>query len=137
MIREIMIESRAHTLICEEAGRMYPKEACGVLLSASDTARVDRIKVLENVAADGEDGDHFRIDPLKMLHTEQEVEREGLQITGFFHTHPDRRAVLSQTDERYMIPEMLYIILSVSGGAVTEIRGYIKTEEITEVVLRI
>lgn len=137
MIREIGIASDAYTQICEEAIRTYPEEGCGVLFSGEDSHRVDFIKALKNAAEDKENGDCFHIDPLDLFRTEQEAEREGRQIIGFFHTHPDRRAVLSQTDEQYMIPGMLYIIVSLSGGRVTEIRGYKKEKEITEVVLRI
>ena len=35
-----------------------------------------------------------------------------MEIVGFYHSHPDREAVLSGEDETEMIPEQVYVILS-------------------------
>ena len=38
------------------------------------------------------------------------------EIIGFYHSHPDVPAILSDEDKEYMIPEMLYLILEVREG---------------------
>lgn len=111
----------------------YPEEGCGLLLGRAD--RIEKIKPVENMVA-GENGStYFKIDPLTVYKEECAAQKEGMDVIGFYHSHPDKRAVMSKADEEYMIPEMLYIIVSVSLGKVREIRAYHRKtpdEKVTE-----
>ena len=111
----------------------YPKEGCGILLGRAD--RIEKIKPIENMHTDEKGRTYFKMDPLVIYKEECEAQKEGLEIIGFYHSHPDKRAVMSMTDEEYMIPEMLYIIVSVSLCKVREIRAYYRKapgERVTE-----
>ena len=69
---------------------------------------------------------HFITDPLEIYELECKAEKDGYKVVGFFHSHPDCEAVLSVEDEKYMIPKMLYLIVSVRDGIYRDVKGYIK-----------
>ena len=89
----------------------YPLEGCGILLSDGKSGLIEEIKSIENAAAELS-GLHFAMDPFKLYKIESEAEAEGKVIVGFYHSHPDRQAILSEKDKEYMIPQMLYIVVS-------------------------
>jgi proteasome lid subunit RPN8/RPN11 len=111
----------------------YPDEGCGMLLGRDN--RIEKIKPAENLVTDKYGRIYFKMDPLMIYKEECEAQKEGLEVIGFYHSHPDKRAIPSKTDEEYMIPGMLYIIVSVSLNGVREIKAYYRNaadEKITE-----
>ena len=122
MMQKYIFFNNCEQILAGHLIQAYPDEGCGILLGRDD--RIEKIKPAENLVTDGNGGTHFMIDPLTVYKEETEAQKEGLEVLGFFHSHPDKRAVLSKTDEEYMIPDMLYIIAAVSLGTVREIRAY-------------
>jgi proteasome lid subunit RPN8/RPN11 len=51
-----------------------------------------------------------------ILYAEILATKENLEIIGFYHSHPDCEACLSQEDQKYVMPEMSYPVISVSHG---------------------
>ena len=93
----------------------YPHECCGLLFGSTDgKGRIHILESLpmENQAGEGRSGTHYLTDPFSIYRWEQEGRRKGMEIVGFYHSHPDREAVLSGEDETEMIPEQVYVILS-------------------------
>ena len=119
--------------MAEHIMQVYPNEGSGILLGRDN--RIEKIKPAENLVTDETGRTFFKMDPLTIYKEECEAQKEGFEVLGFYHSHPDKRAILSKTDEEYMIPEMLYIIISVSLSGVREIRAYyrnVSDERITE-----
>ncbi len=112
----------------EEAGRVFPAEACGVLLAETGERRICGLRVLENRIKGEEAERFFEIDPLKLYRAEQEAEKGQRKIIGFCHSHTEAEAVLSETDESYMIPGMLYLILSLKERGSGRLRAYLKSD---------
>ena len=104
----------------------YPYEGCGVLLGREGF--IEDIIPLKNRIAGAGGSRHFQADPLEMIGIEQKAVEEGLEVTGFYHSHPDERAVTSKEDERHMIPGLLYIIATVTSAGTEEIRGYYRSD---------
>ncbi len=115
--------------LCRELMRAaeaaYPLECCGVLFGGAD-GRADGFCEAENRAPAGSAGRHFTIDPLWLYRQEQSAGKAGRQIVGFYHSHPDCAAYPSDEDAEGMIPEQLYLILSVREGRCVECRVYRK-----------
>ena len=44
------------------------------------------------------------------------LEREGLGVLGYYHSHPDHPAMYSDTDRELALPNMSYLITAVHGG---------------------
>ena len=79
----------------------YPHECCGVLLGLMDMDANTRI-VHETVRAGNtrEDSPHNRysIDPGELVRIQIQGRKRGLDILGFYHSHPDHPAMWSKTD---------------------------------------
>ncbi len=111
---------RAHG---EEA---YPEEACGALLGR---ATGEGWKIVAAVrAANGSAGptrSHYRIAAAELVGIAQEARRQGLEIAGFYHSHPDAAAQWSATDlaEAYWMGGS-YVITEVVRGKAAETRSF-------------
>ncbi|MBP5276838.1 MAG: M67 family metallopeptidase [Lachnospiraceae bacterium] len=120
---DVCIDSKVYRLLCEYALNQYPSEACAVLLSSGDSTYVGNVKVIDNVI---DSNRHFYIDPLKLFEAEKEALKEGYNIIGFFHSHPDCEAILSEEDTKYMVPGQVYLIAPVTKNKTYELRAYKK-----------
>jgi len=125
---EIDIKEEISEQINLVAESVYPSECCGFLIGTKDE---NVIKVLEiREALNETKGDlkasQFEIDPLTLYKVEQELDDNGLEIVGFYHSHPDCKAIPSDDDAENMVPGLAYIILSVIKGRVKDTRCYVK-----------
>jgi proteasome lid subunit RPN8/RPN11 len=105
--------------------RAYPEEGCGVLLGSEDgeARRVERVVPLANDREDAR-ARRYLISPERLLEAEQEGRASGLEIVGFFHSHPDHPASPSAFDLEHAWPYYSYLILSVERGRVVEARSW-------------
>ena len=111
------------TLAAEQA---YPHECCGILIGKNENGRV--VVTDSREAANQADKEkterHFELDPMFLYQVEREIEGSGNEVVGFYHSHPDCKAVPSEEDARNMIPGLVYIILSVTEAGVIDIKHY-------------
>ena len=77
----------------------YPNECCGVLLGQTDD---DGNTVVDTVPAENTRSDsahnRYQIAPQELIRIQQQARRRGLDIIGFYHSHPDHPAEWSKTD---------------------------------------
>lgn len=125
-VTEIRIDERTEQAVRREVQRCYPCEACGMLLTENESDVITGILPLDNDAEKSIGNTHFAIDPLKLYQAEQKAEAEGYAVTGFYHSHPDHKAVLSEEDAAFMIPGMISLILPVTADATGKGRAYRK-----------
>ena len=110
-----------------DAQQAYPHECCGILVGKIDGAiTVSDIREATNQATGEQIQRHFEIDPMFLYQVEREIERSGLEIVGFYHSHPDCKVVPSEQDLHYMIPGLVYAILSVTKDGVADIQYFQK-----------
>lgn len=109
------------------AKKAYPCECCGILVgkkSEKGEIEVTEIREASNQIQGGQEATHFRIDPLNLYYIERELESSNLEIVGFYHSHPDCKAILSDEDRKYMVPGLIYTILSVTANGVVDVKSY-------------
>ena len=58
----------------------------------------------------------------------KKADPRGLEIVGIYHSHPDCPAILSKEDEKYMVPGLEYVIMSVQNGEVVDVKSYRKSD---------
>ncbi|MBO4457430.1 MAG: M67 family metallopeptidase [Butyrivibrio sp.] len=126
MNEEFILFNEAYREIKHRALMQYPNEACGLLLSRWSDHAIEIASVADNKADGEEKAGYFKIDPIQLYEMEREIEEKGYEVIGFFHSHPDKQAVLSYADNKNMIPGMVYIIVSVTEDTVHDLRGYMK-----------
>lgn len=112
--------------IQRQAIQMYPGECCGILLGSRENFIVREVYATQNAIMRTRGKDHFLIDPLDIYRAEKKADEKGLDMVGFYHSHPDHPAELSAEDDRNMIPELLYLIVSVTERGCREIKFFIK-----------
>lgn len=109
----------------------YPNEGCGFLLGTRDgdgTKRVHMVRRAENANTD-RSRDRFEIDPKEFFRTDRLAQRDGREILGFFHSHPDHPDRPSEFDREMAWPQYSYIIQSVVGGKHTSARSWVLDEK--------
>ena len=99
----------------------YPYECCGVLLGKATEAGND---VAEAVRASNTRTDsahnRYHIAPQELVRIQRQARGKGLDIVGFYHSHPDHPAQWSSTDfaEAHWVG-CSYVITSVQKGKAT------------------
>ncbi len=120
-----------------QAVKDYPEECCGVLVGqcTHGIRNVTRVIPVRNEKLTGK-STGFAIEPLVIMEIEEEAVENGQEIIGFYHSHPDYRAELSTEDEKYMIPDLSYPIMSVQKGSCRELVSYVKKSQREEMIFR-
>jgi len=77
----------------------YPHECCGVLLGNS-TPEGNRVRQIVRAGNTRTDSAHnrYNIAPEELIRIQRQARTLGLDIVGFYHSHPDCAAQWSQTD---------------------------------------
>lgn len=117
-------------LIQEHAQRVYPEECCGILLGATKDPwrEVQEVLPIENARAD-ERRRRFLITPQDYILAERYAGERGLELIGFYHSHPDHLASPSQYDVDHALPWHSYVIVAVRGGKAQEWRSWILADD--------
>lgn len=104
----------------------YPEEGAGMLLGSAegDLKRVMKLLALNNAREDTARHNRYLLTPVDYLRGEQEAARQGLDVIGVFHSHPDHPNRPSAFDLEWAMPWFSYLITSVQGGRSLEIRSW-------------
>lgn len=115
----VIIPAGAREALEREAALAFPRECCGLL--AGREAAVELVVPVPNVAPDPRS--RFEMAPTALWAEMSRVRRLGLELIGFYHSHPRTDAVPSAYDlSRAYYPDVVYVIVSVEPK--TEIRAY-------------
>jgi proteasome lid subunit RPN8/RPN11 len=97
----------------------YPNECCGVLLGKSVTGESNHVQQIVRAGNTRTDSAHnrYNIAPQELVKIQRQARGLGLDIVGFYHSHPDHPAQWSKTDfaEAHWLG-CSYIITSVEHG---------------------
>jgi proteasome lid subunit RPN8/RPN11 len=96
----------------------YPNECCGVLLGHMEeegNAVIDVVPT-QNTRSDSAHN-RYQIAPQELIRIQQQARHRGLDVVGFYHSHPDHPAEWSKTDleEAHWIG-CSYVITRVAGS---------------------
>jgi proteasome lid subunit RPN8/RPN11 len=120
--------------MAEHGLREFPNEACG-LLAGRDGEPV-RFFAMRNLDASPVS---YRLDPREQLRVFDEMDDEGLDLLGIFHTHTHSEAYPSETDTKLAFyPEAYYLVMSLSDREHPVLRAFrILEADIAEEELRV
>lgn len=103
----------------------YPLEACGMLLGRGGC--VEEAFNCRNAAA-GERARRFLLEPADQIEGMRVGRERGLEVVGYYHSHPDERAYFSKSDVEGAWPGVLNVVLSVRGGERGEARAFVMAD---------
>lgn len=109
------------------AAAAYPLEACGLLVGSrgpNDRIIVTRAAPARNIERD-RPHDRYELDPRDYMRVDREAAKAGLEVVGFYHSHPDGPAAPSPTDVERSWPVYRYVIVAVHQGTPKDVRGWV------------
>jgi proteasome lid subunit RPN8/RPN11 len=105
----------------------YPHECCGALLGrpSAEGWRVEAAVSAGNTRTDSAHN-RYHIAPAELVKIEREARRQGIDIAGFYHSHPDHPAQWSVTDfaEAHWLG-CCYVITAVAQGKATVTNSFL------------
>ena len=106
------ISAAALDAIVAHAHAEAPAECCGMLLGTNDS--IDEAVRAKNIA---ETTTRFLIDPKDHIDARRAARSRGLDVLGFYHSHPHSPAWPSPTDvAEAAYPEAVHLIVGIEGG---------------------
>lgn len=129
----------------QHGARDYPNECCGILLghAEGEQKQVCEVIALKNLRQEPEkaqellplespasesERNRFLIDPREQLRVERAARARGLEVLGYYHSHPDHPARPSNYDREHAWPSYSYMILSVEAGEPKELTSWVLTD---------
>ncbi len=124
----------------------YPSECCGVLLgrveghakhvvevvglknARREVSRAQELLPVDDPAKETE-RNRFLIDPLNQLRVEKDARARGLEVLGYYHSHPDHPARPSEYDREHAWPWYSYVIVSVVRGIAKDLTCWVLAED--------
>jgi proteasome lid subunit RPN8/RPN11 len=124
--RELTEKIRAH------GAETYPHECCGALLGHDSDFAANGEKPGREILGlfplvnrrDDSPRNRFSVTAEDVREAEKAARAQGLEVVGWYHSHPDHPARPSEYDREHAWPWYSYIIVSVQGGAAQEMTSW-------------
>jgi proteasome lid subunit RPN8/RPN11 len=131
----LKINQHDYDAIRQHGEETYPHECCGVLLGGradEDGRTVTKTVRCGNTRSDSPHN-RYHIAPQELVRIQRQAREDGLEIVGFYHSHPDHPARWSQTDlaEAHWIG-CSYVITSVEKGKAKITNSFLLSGDIEE-----
>jgi proteasome lid subunit RPN8/RPN11 len=129
---ELWINHELSEQIRRHGAETFPHECCGALLGrdpafeekATDQPReVLRLFPLVN-RRDDSPRNRFAVTAKDVRDAERAAAEQGLDVVGWYHSHPDHPAKPSQFDREHAWPWYSYVIVSVMAGTPAEMTSW-------------
>jgi len=109
----LQLDKQVDASIRAHGQETYPNECCGALLGRDGA--VSETLALPNMTDEGPRR-RFRVTPNDYRAAEKRASETGVELLGFYHSHPDHPARPSQYDLDHAWPFFSYVIVSVREG---------------------
>jgi proteasome lid subunit RPN8/RPN11 len=125
-VRGVDLAEAALVTIRRLAAEAYPHEGCGVLIGSYE--QHGRVRVVE--ATLGRNlwterlRDRYDLDPADIQAADRSARARGLDVVGFWHSHPDHPAQPSQFDSDRAWAEYVYLIVHSEPGGTGELNAF-------------
>jgi proteasome lid subunit RPN8/RPN11 len=139
--------SQQHVDAIREHGvREYPNECCGIILGSEvdgakrvrelapvrnlrlEQARAQEVLPLAEPQRESE-RNRFLMDPKEVSRVEAEARARGLDIVGYYHSHPDHPARPSEYDREHAWPWISYVIIRIEEGKPRDYASWVLADD--------
>jgi len=104
----------------------YPDEICGLMLGTDRV--VTEVRRARNIIVE-RSRDRYEIDPLDQIRIQREADAAGLDIVGYYHSHPDRPAQASRFDTERAWAGYVYVIVSIEKGKPVDANAFVTDQD--------
>ena len=102
----------------------YPNKVCRMLVAAPGNGLVTETRRVRNTVVERA-RDRYEMDPRDQIRIQRECDEGGLEIVGYYHSHPDHPARASITDSERSWAGPIYLIVSCEQGKVVEGNAFV------------
>jgi len=102
----------------------YPHEICGIMVGPRGNRTVTEVKRARNIVVDRA-RDRYEIDPRDHIRIQREADAAGLDIVGYYHSHPDHPAQASRFDTERAWAGYVYLIVAVHQGQPVDTNAFV------------
>lgn len=129
-----LTDQQAQTII-RHLQEERPQEGCGLLIGSED-GQVIEIIPAKNVAQNPQR--HYEIEHHALVDTMTSAQKHGLELLGFYHSHPNGDPIPSSTDvAQANYPDAAYLIVGFAGGAPKLAAWRIRRHEVERLELHV
>lgn len=126
----ILVSKDILQTMLNDAEARYPEECCGIIFGRiNNNKTAECVEAVNNAYDKAEKYHRFEITPEIMMKAELTARKKGLDIIGFYHSHPDCEAFPSEFDRVHALPVYSYIIISVVKGEAFRTRSFVLSAE--------
>ncbi|GAC1617215.1 MAG: M67 family metallopeptidase [Candidatus Acidiferrum sp.] len=118
--------------IREQGAETYPHECCGALLGSDGDAAASVEKEQRQILGlfplvnrrEDSPRNRFSVAAGDVRDAEKAARERGMEVVGWYHSHPDHPAQPSDYDREHAWPWYSYVIVSVNNGAAEEMTSW-------------
>ena len=118
------IRQQALDAIRTHGAEGYPHEICGIMIGPRDDHTVTEVKRARNIIVERA-RDRYEIDPRDHIRIQREADAAGLDIVGYYHSHPDHPAQASRFDTERAWAGYVYLIVAVHDGKPVDANAFV------------
>ena len=100
----------------------YPHEICGMMLGKGGEvteAHRARNTIVERAR------DRYEIDPRDQIRIQRDADSRGLDVVGYYHSHPDHPARASVFDTERAWAGYVYVIVAIEKGRPVDANAFV------------
>ncbi len=122
---EVTLAGDADASIRSLGAAAYPNEGCGVLIGRFDASGVAVVDATSGINTNTERArDRYLLDPGDIVRADRDARQRGLDIVGFWHSHPDHPAWPSQFDTDHAWLDYVYVIVKTTEDGASDLNGF-------------
>jgi len=118
----VKIHRPAFEAIQAHGSEGYPDEICGLMLGNDHV--VTDVRRARNLIVE-RSRDRYEIDPLDQIRIQREADAAGLDVIGYYHSHPDHPAQASRFDTERAWAGYVYVIVSIEKGKPVDANAFV------------
>ena len=122
------MSSAVFDAIREHGAEGYPNEICGILVGPPGKTMATEAKRARNTVVE-RSRDRYEMDPRDQIRIERDADAAGLEIVGYYHTHPDHPAQASRFDTERAWAGYVYVIVSVENGKPVDANAFVADKD--------
>ena len=124
-LADVVFAGDAHERMRNMAAGAYPDEGCGVLIGSFRNERAEVVDVTRgrNLSIE-RSRDRYLLDPSDIVAADRDARAHGLDIVGYWHSHPDHPAHPSQFDTDHAWVDYVYVICATTAEGTGDVNGF-------------
>lgn len=107
----------------------YPAECCGAMVGRAGAEAKEVLRLAPAVNRRTDDPHRYLIAPDDLRRLEAAVRAEGLEVVGYYHSHPDHPARPSGFDTEHAWPWYSYLIVRIDHGRAADAASWVLDDE--------